>query len=378
MLKKNDIIELNITSATAEGSGVGKTDEGIAVFVPLSAVGDFLRVKILKVKKTYAFGKIEEIITPSKDRTEPDCECLSKCGGCVWRHIKYSAECDIKSQKVADAVTRIGGINTDIKPIIACDQTERYRNKAQFPVGRDKDGNLLIGFYAFHSHRIVNCSDCSLQPKIFSEVIEVTREFIELTNAYGNGYIAGVLCGLKFKISPFSFWQVNRSQAERLYGKAREYANLSGNEVLLDLYCGTGTIGLTMAKDCKKLIGVEIIDDAVKDARENAVNNGITNAEFICSDAANAAKELEQNGLKPDVIIVDPPRKGCGEELVNTIAEMKPDRVVYVSCDPATLARDLKYFDALGYKTVEVTPVDMFPKTAHVESVALLTINTIL
>ena len=171
MLKKNDIIELNITSATAEGSGVGKTDEGIAVFVPLSAVGDFLRVKILKVKKTYAFGKIEEIITPSKDRTEPDCECFSKCGGCVWRHIKYSAECDIKSQKVADAVTRIGGINTDIKPIIACDQTERYRNKAQFPVGRDKDGNLLIGFYAFHSHRIVNCSDCSLQPKIFSEVI---------------------------------------------------------------------------------------------------------------------------------------------------------------------------------------------------------------
>ena len=156
MLKKNDIIELNITSATAEGSGVGKTDEGIAVFVPLSAVGDFLRVKILKVKKTYAFGKIEEIITPSKDRTEPDCECFSKCGGCVWRHINYSAECDIKSQKVADAVRRIGGINTDIKPIIACDQTERYRNKAQFPVGRDKDGNLLIGFYAFHSHRIVN------------------------------------------------------------------------------------------------------------------------------------------------------------------------------------------------------------------------------
>lgn len=455
MLKKNDIIELNITSATAEGSGVGKTDEGIAVFVPLSAVGDFLRVKILKVKKTYAFGKIEEIITPSKDRTEPDCECFSKCGGCVWRHIKYSAECDIKSQKVADAVRRIGGINTDIKPIIACDQTERYRNKAQFPIGRDKDGNLLIGFYAFHSHRIVNCSDCSLQPKIFSEVIEVTREFIELTNAsvydeqtgkgrlrhlyirigektdelmvcyvvngngikgedilvkmlrerisnlktvifnsnrentnvvlgaknrtaYGNGYITDELCGLKFKISPFSFWQVNRSQAEKLYSKAREYANLGGNEVLLDLYCGTGTIGLTMAKDCKKLIGVEIIDDAVKDARQNAVNNGITNAEFICSDAANAAKKLEQTGLKPDVIIVDPPRKGCGEELVNTIAEMKPDRVVYVSCDPATLARDLKYFDALGYKTVEITPVDMFPKTAHVESVALLTINTIL
>ena len=220
----------------------------------------------------------------------------------------------------------------------------------------------------------------NLKTVIFNSNRENTNVVLGAKNrtAYGNGYITDELCGLKFKISPFSFWQVNRSQAEKLYSKAREYANLGGNEVLLDLYCGTGTIGLTMAKDCKKLIGVEIIDDAVKDARENAVNNGITNAEFICSDAANAAKELEQNGLKPDVIIVDPPRKGCGEELVNTIAEMKPDRVVYVSCDPATLARDLKYFDALGYKTVEVTPVDMFPKTAHVESVALLTINTIL
>ena len=168
-------------------------------------------------------------------------------------------------------------------------------------------------------------------------------------------------------------WQVNRAQAEKLYEKAKEYAALTGNEVLLDLYCGTGTIGLTMAKDCKKLVGVEIIEDAVRDAEQNAVNNGITNARFICSDAENAAKELEKNGLKPDVIIVDPPRKGCGEELVKTIAKMKPDRVVYVSCDPATLARDLKYFDSLGYKTKEVTPVDMFPRTAHVESVCRLT-----
>ena len=190
--------------------------------------------------------------------------------------------------------------------------------------------------------------------------------------AYGNGYITDELCGLKFKISPFSFWQVNRAQAERLYGKAKEYAALTGNEVLLDLYCGTGTIGLTMARNCKKLIGVEIIEDAVKDAEQNAINNGITNADFICSDAENAAKQLEQNGLKPDVIIVDPPRKGCGEELVKTIVKMNPDRVVYVSCDPATLARDLKYFDSLGYKTKEVTPVDLFARTAHVESAALI------
>ena len=449
MLKKNDIIELSITSATAEGSGVGKTAEGLAVFVPLSAVGDRLKVKILKVKKTYAFGKIEEIIEPSKARIEPDCECFRQCGGCVWRHIDYAEECGIKRQKVVDAVERIGGIDTEIKPLIACGKTDRYRNKAQFPVGRDKENNLLIGFYAFRSHRIIDCADCSLQPKIFSEVIEVTRDFVEQTDAsvydektgkgrlrhlyirmgevtnelmvcyvingnglkgedvlvkmlreripnlktvvfnsnkentnvilgaknrtaYGNGYITDELCGLKFKISPFSFWQVNRAQAEKLYEKAKEYAALTGNEVLLDLYCGTGTIGLTMAKDCKKLVGVEIIEDAVRDAENNAAENGITNAEFICSDASSAAVKLKESGLSPDVVIVDPPRKGCGEELVKTIVKMKPERVVYVSCDPATLARDLKYFDSLGYKTKEVTPVDMFPRTAHIETVVLL------
>ena len=449
MLKKNDIIELDITSASAEGSGVGRTGDGLAVFVPLSAVGDRLRVRILKVKKTYAFGRLEEIISPSKERLEPDCPVYSKCGGCVWRHINYAEECRIKRQKVIDAAERIGGISAEIMPIIPSEKTERYRNKAQLPVGRDSDGRLLTGFYAFHSHRIIDCGDCALQPKIFSEVTDVTREFMALTDntvydeqsgkgrlrhlymrlgevtnelmvcyvvngnglkhedmligmlkeripnlktvvfnsnrentnvilggknrtAYGNGYITDMLCGLKFRISPFSFWQVNRAQAERLYGKAKEYAGLSGNEILLDLYCGTGTIGLTMARDCKKLIGVEIIGDAVKDAEQNAALNGITNAEFICSDAENAAAQLEKNGLKPDVVIVDPPRKGCGEALVNTIARMEPDRVVYVSCDPATLARDLKYFDRLGYKTNEITPADMFPRTAHVESVVLL------
>ena len=183
MLKKNDIIELKITSATAEGSGVGKTGDGLAVFVPLSAIGDRLKVKILKVKKTYAFGKIEEILEPSKARIEPDCECFRQCGGCVWRHIDYAEECEIKRQKVIDAVERIGGIDTQIKPIIACEKTDRYRNKAQFPIGRDRDNNLLIGFYAFHSHRIIDCADCSLQPKIFSEVIEVTRDFVEQTDA---------------------------------------------------------------------------------------------------------------------------------------------------------------------------------------------------
>lgn len=451
-MNKNDIIRLNITSATAEGSGVGKTGDNMAVFVPMTAVGDVIDARILKVKKTYAFGKLEKLVEPSNSRVTPDCQSFSKCGGCVWRHISYDEELKIKEQKVKDAVERIGGINTDFKPIIGSERVNRYRNKAQLPVGLDMDGNIQIGFYAFHSHRIIDCADCALQPEIFNTVISVTRKFIEQTNAdiydeqtgkgrlrhlyirlgeitnelmvcyvvngnglkqedllvkmlrealpnlktvvinsnrektnvilgkknrvaYGSGYITDVLCGLKFKISPFSFWQVNRAQAERLYFKAKEYADLRGNETLLDLYCGTGTIGLTMAGDCKQLIGVEIIDDAVTDAVSNAEANGINNARFICADAPEAAEQLRKEGIKPDAVILDPPRKGCGEELVKTIAKMSPSRVVYVSCDPATLARDLKYFAENGYITREVTPCDMFPRTAHVESVALLTLK---
>ena len=451
-MKKNDIVKIKITSATAEGSGVGKTEDNIVVFVPMTAIGDEIEARILKVKKTYAFGKIEKIITPSAARISPDCPNFSKCGGCVWRHISYDEELKIKSKKVKDAVERIGGISTEFRPIIGSDRVNRYRNKAQLPVGKDKEGGAVIGFYAFHSHRIIDCDDCALQPEIFKTVMDVTRDFIERTNtdiydestgkgrlrhlyirlgevtnelmvcyvvngnglkqedmlikmlreslpnlktvvfnsnrektnvilgnknrdAYGKGYITDVLCRLKFKISPFSFWQVNRAQAEKLYSKAKEYAKLSGDEVLLDLYCGTGTIGLTMAQDCKQLVGVEIVEDAVNDAKANAEANEINNARFICADAPTAAEQLRKEGTAPDVVILDPPRKGCGEELVKTIRKMNPKRVVYVSCDPATLARDLKYFSENGYITHEVTPCDMFPRTAHCESVALLTKN---
>lgn len=452
-LSKNDIINLTITSTSADGSGVGKTQDGMAVFVPLSAVGDELEVRVLKAKKTYAFGKIERIVTPSSARIEPDCPVFSKCGGCVWRHISYDEECRIKHQKVVDAVTRIGGIKDAVfSPIIKNDNVSRYRNKAQLPVGADKNGNLLIGFYAFHSHRIIDCNDCLLQPEIFAKVISVTRSFIEQSDndiydektgkgrlrhlyirmgevtkelmvcyvvngnglkqedilikmlrenlpaltsviintnrndtnvilgeknrtAFGRDYITDELCGLKFKISPFSFWQVNRSQAEKLYNKAKDYANLKSDEILLDLYCGTGTIGLTMAKECKTLVGVEIISDAINDAKENAEINSINNARFICGDASSAAEQLKNEGLKPDAVILDPPRKGCGEDLVKTIFEMSPSRVVYVSCDPATLARDLKYFEEYNYSVKEITPCDMFSRTAHVESVCLIEKN---
>ena len=352
--------------------------------------------------------------------------------------------------RVYDAVTRIGGIKDfEFKDIISCERPDRYRNKAQFPIGRAKDGSAVFGFYSFHTHRIIPCDDCLLQPEVFNSVIEITKRFIDKTNAdiydettgkgrlrhlymrlgeitdelmvcyvvngnglkqedelvrmlkdglpnlksviinsnrektnvvlgkknrvaYGSDHITDVLCGLKFKISPFSFWQVNRAQAEKLYGKAKEYANLQNDEILLDLYCGTGTIGLTMAENCKTLVGAEIVEDAIKNANENAKANGIENARFICADASKAAAQLKAEGLQPDVVVLDPPRKGCGEDVILTVAQMSPKRVVYVSCDPATLARDLEIFESNGYKTKEVTPCDMFPRTAHVETVVLL------
>lgn len=448
-LKKNDIIELNITAMSSEGSGIGRTQEGLAVFVPMSAVGDSLRVRILKVKKTHAFGKIEEILIPSKDRIKPQCPVFRLCGGCVYSHITYEAEAQIKEKRVADAISRIGGIDTKINLIVSADAPCRYRNKAQIPTGMSQDGKVSMGFFSRHSHRIADSMDCELQPEIFLKASKVLREFIEeknisvyneethtglvrhlylrfgeasgelmvcivingesipcedelvnrLTKAlpltktvivnsntektnvivgkkfrtvYGKGYIKDTLCGLEFILSPQSFYQVNHNQAEKLYSLAKEYARLKSTDTLIDLYCGTGTIGLTMAKECKNLIGVEVVPEAIKDAVKNANNNGISNARFICADASKAADELKQEGMKPDVVILDPPRKGCDSALIHTINEMNPERIVYVSCDPATLARDLKIFDELGYKTLEVTPVDMFPRTAHVESVARL------
>ena len=447
-LKKNDVIKLNITSMTAQGSAVGKSADGVVVFVPMGAVGDELEVKILKTKKTYAYGKIERIITPSQSRIEPDCPSFSKCGGCVYRHIDYNSEKEIKFNRVKDAVERIGGLkNIKINPVIGNDRVDRYRNKAQLPAGNCSEG-IELGFYAAHSHRITACEDCLLQPQFFSKIMDITRNFMRFTEqsaydektrrgklrhlyiryaemtdelmicyvvnggglkredvlvaalkkefpnlksvvfnsnkentnvilgnknrvAFGSGYITDVLCEKRFKLSPLSFYQVNRGQAEKLYKTAEKYAAPYG-KLLLDLYCGTGTIGLTMADKFDKLIGVEIVEDAVLDARENAEINGVKNAEFICGDASFAAEKLRTDGLKPDVVVLDPPRKGCGEELVKTVVKMSPERVVYVSCDPETLARDLKTFSELGYKTEEITPVDLFSRTAHIESVALL------
>ncbi len=454
MIQKNTIFETEITAMTAEGSGICR-HEGMAVFVPGTAVGDRCAVRIVKILKKYAFGRLERLLAPSPDRIEPDCPVAVQCGGCVYRHIRYEAELQIKAQRVRDALERIGGLHDfEMEPILAASGRCRYRNKCQLPIGLAKDGALQLGFFAVNSHRIVDTHACLLQPVEFDRAAEAfrrwqsasgesvydeathtgvlrhlymrrgekSREMLvcvvinggavheeellvrllreavpeitgvllninrEKTNVvlgktcrtlWGKDTITDTLCGLEFEIAPHAFYQVNRTQAERLYGKAAEYAALTGTETLLDLYCGTGTIGLSMAKSAKKLIGVEIVPAAVENARRNAERNRIANAEFLCADAAEAARILFERGEKPDVIVIDPPRKGCDGALIATIAAMRPKRVVYVSCDPATLARDLKLFRESGYKTETVTPADMFPGTAHVETVVRLTKSTI-
>ena len=449
MLKKNDEIYLTVKSCTVQGSGVCDHD-GMTVFVRGAVTGDRVLAHIIKVKKTYAVGIIKKLVQRSPMRAKNFCPIAEKCGGCCFAHIKYESELEIKAQQVADNFKRLGKLDITPAPIIPSPSAERYRNKAQYPVG--SDGRFAtIGFYAPMTHRIIDCADCLLQPKEFSEITDIFRNWIrekkisvyneadgsgiirhiyirkavvtgqimvcivansdsiphaealieqlkeidglasvilninrdktnvvlgkECKTLFGSDYITDELCDLKFNLSPLSFYQVNHDGAEILYNKAKEYAALTGSETLVDLYCGTGTIGLTMAKDVKSLIGVEIIPQAIENAKENARLNSIDNAEFICADAAQAASTLLERGVKPDIVILDPPRKGCDETLIKTVAEMSPERVVYVSCDSATLARDCQRFAALGYRTLAATPVDMFPHTAHVETVALLVRN---
>ena len=449
MLRKNDEIYLTVKGCTVQGSGVCD-HEGMTVFVRGAVTGDRVLAHIIKVKKTYAVGIIKKLIQRSPMRAKNFCPIAEKCGGCCFAHIKYNAELEIKAQQVADNFKRLGKLDIVPDPIIPSPSAERYRNKAQYPVG--SNGKFAsIGFYAPMTHRIIDCADCLLQPKEFAEITDIFRDWIrekkipvyseadgtgllrhvyirkaaateqimvcavangeklpeaddlierlktvngvasiilninrdktnvvlgkECRTLWGSDFITDELCGLKFNLSALSFYQVNHDGAEVLYGKAKECASLTGGETLVDLYCGTGTIGLTMAKNIKKLIGVEIVPQAVENAKENAKLNGIDNAEFICSDASQAAQTLFERGDKPDVVILDPPRKGCDEALINTVTKMKPDRVVYVSCDSATLARDCRRFADLGYETLRATPVDMFPRTAHVETVALLVRN---
>lgn len=445
-MKKNERIKIRITGTLSDGAGVGHHD-GMAVFVRFAAVGDLVDVLIIKVTKSYAVGKLIEVVEPSADRTENDCPAYYKCGGCCYRHISYEAERAVKHQHISDCLKRIGGLDVEVEPINA-GEPAGYRNKAQYPVGMGESGPL-IGFYSPRSHRIADCRSCALQPTDFALAVEAFDRYIrrsgvtiyneqtghgllrhiylrkasvtgeimacavingsnlpqsgmlldELKSALGDslktvvlnintadtnvilstkcrailgtGYITDVLRGIKVRLNPLSFYQVNHDMAERLYDKAAEFAGKG--DTLIDLYCGAGTIGLSMSANFKKIIGVEVIPEAVNDAKFNAENNDITNAEFICADAYEAAKRLNSDGIKPNVVVVDPPRKGLEQGLPQHIAEnMHPERIVYVSCDPATLARDLKAFAQFGYEVKRVVPFDLFPRTAHVETVALL------
>ncbi|MCI7767130.1 MAG: 23S rRNA (uracil(1939)-C(5))-methyltransferase RlmD [Oscillospiraceae bacterium] len=454
---KNDIIDrLEITDVTAEGNGVGHIaapdGTGAAVFVPGTVTGDVIRCKIVKEQKSYFYGIILEITEPSPDRSDRGCDVKSACGGCVFRHISYPAELKIKENIVKNAFVRLGKFpegSFEYEPISGCAETDGYRNKAQYPVAADKDGNAVCGFYAKRSHRVVPCTDCKLQPAVFSDILKFTMEYVnrkhispynektgtgllrhiyirrgyhsgeiavcfvvrknisrelrplgrELMEKFpdiksvmmninpantnvimgeklecisGGEYITDTMCQNKIILNPLSFYQVNTPQAERLYAIAKDYAALTGSEDVLDLYCGAGTIGLSMAGSVSHVTGAEIIPEAVISARENARINNIANADFICADAGQAAKQLLESGRKPDVIVTDPPRKGCDELTLGSIVDMAPMRVVMISCNPSTAARDCRFLADNGYRLVRVRAVDMFPAAGHVETVCLL------
>ena len=448
IIKKNDKIEIFIEALTSEGSGLGRYD-GVAVFVQGAVPGDRIIAHIIKVSKNYAVGIIADILAPSPKRIEPDCPVSQKCGGCSLRNMAYEEELRYKQGRVQDAINRIGHIDFPVERIIGAENTNFYRNKAQYPVSIE-NGELTAGFYAYKSHRIIPCRDCRLQPPEFERGIAAFEKWVKKNNvtpfdektgkgllrhiyfrkAFGTGEIMAcavingndipdreyliaqlqkafdhlksvvininkkntnvilgeqtktiwgsdkicdILLGKKFVISPQSFYQVNHDQCERLYSVVAEYADLSGSETVVDLYCGAGTIGLTLADKCKELVGIEIEPSSIENAKENAKLNGIENASFICADAFSGAKEIEKRGLKPELVIVDPPRKGCQKELFDIIENMGASRIIYVSCDPATLARDLAILKEKNYHPQHITAVDMFPRTPHVESVTLLT-----
>ena len=450
-LQKNQIISLTIQRLSGDGSGVGHW-EGEAVFVPGTAPGDQIQARIVKDCKRYAFGIVDTLETASPDRIPVDCPVAGPCGGCSLRHLRYQAELQAKEDSVADAFRRIGGLDVPIQPILPSPEVDRYRNKVQYPVGKDKNGHLCIGFYAGRSHRIVPCADCKLQPAVLNEIgntlcglleqygiqpydeqsgkglvrhiflrrgahsgqimvclvctrpslshaDEIVRQLCsrfdairtilinvnqEKTNVilglknqilYGSGFIEDTLCDVPVQLGPLSFYQVNTPGAEQLYKVAAAYAAPTPDDLLLDLYCGMGTIGLSMVQHCRELIGVEIIPEAIESAKANASRMGAdvaAKSRFFCADAGQAASRLASEGLAPDIIVVDPPRKGCDQATLSAIIKMAPRRLVYVSCNPATAARDCAILAQSGYSVDKVQPVDMFPRTGHVECVISL------
>jgi 23S rRNA (uracil1939-C5)-methyltransferase len=447
--RKNDLVTLEIEDCGIDGEGIGKAD-GFTVFVKDAVIGDTVTAKIIKAKKNYGYGRLMEVLKPSPYRVEPKCEFARQCGGCQLQALSYDQQLVFKTNKVKGHLERIGGF-TDIpmEPIIGMDELFHYRNKAQFPVGRNKEGKIVTGFYAGRTHNIIENRDCALGVAENKEVLDrviahmekygiepyneatgkglvrhvlirygyFTKEVMvclilngnkipkeeqlvkslceipgmtsitinvnkkhsnvilgeEIRLLWGQEYITDRIGDISYQISPLSFYQVNPMQTQKLYAKALEYADLHGQETVWDLYCGIGTISLFLAQKAKFVRGVEIVPAAIENAKENAKLNGLENTEFFVGKAEEVLpREYKKNGVYADVIVVDPPRKGCDETLLETMIEMNPDRIVYVSCDSATLARDLKYLCERGYELRKVCPVDQFGMTVHVETVVLL------
>ena len=453
-MEKNQEFIVTIEDMNEDVAGVGKVD-GYIWFVKDAVIGDVVRAKAMKMKKSYGFARLMEVLEPSASRVIPSCPVARQCGGCQLQAMSYEEQLKFKERKVMNNLIRIGKFAEDeihMLPIMGMEEPWRYRNKAQFPFGKDKDGNVIAGFYAGRTHAIVEAEDCLLGVEENREILDIVKQFMkemkiepydelshkglvrhvlirkgfktgeimvclvingnklpgkerlvemltgvdgikgmtsisysvnqektnvimgkEIVNLYGPGYITDYIGNVKYQISPLSFYQVNPVQTERLYGTALEYAGLTGNEIVWDLYCGIGTISLFLAQKAKKVYGVEIVPQAIEDARRNAEINGIHNAEFFVGKAEEVLPErFEKNHVHADVIVVDPPRKGCDAVCLDTILKMRPERVVYVSCDSATLARDLRYLADGGYVVERGRCCDMFPGTVHCETVVLL------
>ena len=424
----NELFELTIDDLSTEGDGIGHKD-GLAVFVPGALPGDRIRAEITENKGRFAKAGMVQILEPSEDRVESDCKHSKTCGGCSLREYRYEAQLAWKENYVRNVLTRIGGLeNPVVNPIVGMENPYNYRNKVEFAIST-KGGNIKGGFYSKASHDICSCGDCKIMFEDALGALEAFKEcpvkgvkeltvrrtesgesmivlesdkkelshiedFIYAANermenlrsvVWTNEFKATTLAGsnvindvirtdmadIKVEVGPLSFYQVNPTQTSKLYSIAQKYARLSGTETVLDLYCGAGSIGLTMAKNCRRVIGVESVKAAFIEANRNAVINGIVNAEYICGKAEDVVPARLQ-GVKAELVVLDPPRAGCKESLLETVAGIAPKRIVYVSCNAATLARDIKILGAKGYEFVEATPVEMFAFSSHVETVCLL------
>lgn len=452
MVEKNKEYIFDIISQGYEGEGIAKIDNKYPIFIEGALKGEKVKVRIVKVNKNFAYGKLMEVLEASEERVNPPCAIYKRCGGCKLQHASYKAQLDFKWDRVKDCVSKIGKLDPSIvKYPLGMENPWRYRNKVQLPIGLI-NGEVKIGFFAPRSHDIIDMESCLIQDEIGDKVVKLTREWIEkfnirpynvdgeydekgvvrhimirrgfttnevmvvlVTNGeklphkeefvdlmiknirgiksiiqninskktnvilglesktlWGEDTISDYIGDFRFNISPLSFFQVNPIQTEVLYGKALEYANLTGNEEVFDAYCGTGTITLFLSQKAKKVYGVEIIPQAIDNAWINAKENKVENVEFFVGESEVVIPDLINKGVKADVVVVDPPRKGCDKKLLDAITNIDAKKIVYVSCDPSTLGRDLAILEENGYKTLEVQPVDMFPNTAHVETVVSL------